>query len=312
MTTASLPAYPAAVLGSALGATVVTLKPSASISSAAADPSAPATRTLGAADTRTEVPMVLFCGAGVAFAVDRDFVPVGAGVLRRHHTEEEGVVALAELRHPGGRRRRRCDGRLAWPARAPCCAPSPRSRAGRPRAAPRGDSSRVTAASTGSLLSATVSSETPRSRAAAARPSGSPVVCRPSERRTTRPPLGVRASATSSAPWRSVCRPSRLPLASLAQHFGPRPGEFGAAGELDDVAFGAAAFVGLRARRPRLRPSAGPTLSERSSTSVVGGGEEPEVGSKRATATRTRLAAWRPMIRRRRRGPPRSGSRQSE
>ena len=29
------------------------------------------------------------------------------------------------------------------------------------------------------------------------------------------------------------------------QHFGPRPGEFGAAAELDDVAVGAAAFVGL-------------------------------------------------------------------
>jgi hypothetical protein len=50
------------VLGSALGDTVVTWKPSAFISSAAAEPSAPATRTLGAVETRTAVPKVSFCG----------------------------------------------------------------------------------------------------------------------------------------------------------------------------------------------------------------------------------------------------------
>src|ERR1700742_830483 len=82
---------------------------------------------------------------------------------------------------------------------------------------------RVIAASGGGLLRATVSSATPRSRAAAARPSGSPVVCRPSERRTTRPPRGVRASATSSALWRFVCRPSTLPSGSLTSTPVPLP-----------------------------------------------------------------------------------------
>ena len=51
----------------------------------------------------------------------------------------------------------------------------------------------------------------------------------------------------------------------------------------------AAAFVGLASHSLSASPEAGPTLSERSRTSVVGGGEEPIVGSKRATATSTRL-----------------------
>ncbi len=117
---------------------------------------------------------------------------------------------------------------------------------GSPACSAAGNSSRVTAASTGWLLRATVSS----GDAAFARRGGE------AERFAGRlPAVGEEddAAAARGPRQRQFERPLevRLPpfeaaLGFARQHFGPRPGQFGAAGELDDVAFGAAAFVGLQ------------------------------------------------------------------
>ena len=297
----STPAYPAASVGRAPGERTRTAIPSASSICAAAAPGGPTTTICGARSTRTVAPSWSFClrvSRPLATLTEYSYEPLRSGALtakRKGLSPTPRFTSWCPITSPSRRTVSRAgattvlrtvvsieSGSPAWSAVGTC--------------------RRVTAASVGWAVSGTVSTTMSRRRAAAASAVGSPAVWRPSERRTTRPPRGVRASASCSAASRFVSRPVRLPPRRLSS--GPvrvpvirRRRRTGPRGSPRHSRRWSPAIPAP------LPPEAGPMLSERSRTSVVGGGVEPTAGSKRATATSTIEAAWRPIAIRRRPRP---------